>query len=113
MTGAKDNGINILPQTPTIVAAGFFSPQHFLIMLGPLVGSLFNITGGATGIGLSTVKTLLSRGASLTVCDIDEKNMRSAQVKEFLATTKRKLQHVNGVANIDGTIGKSFGLQNL
>ncbi|KAL4866562.1 hypothetical protein BDV12DRAFT_199042 [Aspergillus spectabilis] len=105
-------------------------------MSAPLANKVFVITGGAAGIGLSTVKTLLSRGAALGVCDIHEMNLRSAydslneseksrvlfqkldvrdraQVKDFLAATKKQFHHVNGVANIAGAVGKSFGVRNL
>ncbi|KAF4219396.1 hypothetical protein CNMCM5878_003315 [Aspergillus fumigatiaffinis] len=105
-------------------------------MSAPLANKVFVITGGAAGIGLATVRTLLSRGASLSVCDIHEGNLRSViesldaseisrvlfqkldvrdrtQVNDFLAATKQRFKHVNGVANIAGTIGKSFGVRNL
>ncbi|KAH8688740.1 oxidoreductase [Talaromyces proteolyticus] len=105
-------------------------------MSAPLANKAFIITGGAAGIGLSTVKTLLSRGAALGVCDIHEENLRSAfnslseseksrvlfqklnvtdrtQVKDFLAATKKQFHQVHGVANIAGVTGKSFGVQKL
>ncbi|KAL2802167.1 oxidoreductase [Aspergillus granulosus] len=101
-----------------------------------LANKVFVVTGGAAGIGLSTVKTLLSRGAALSVCDIHEENLRSAedsldaseksrvlfqkldvrdrtQVNDFLATTKERFNHINGVANIAGVVGKSFGVRSL
>jgi NAD(P)-dependent dehydrogenase (short-subunit alcohol dehydrogenase family) len=102
----------------------------------PLANRVFAITGGAAGIGLATVKTLLSRGASVSFCDIHETNLRNAydsldesnksriffekidirnrtQVRDFLSVTKKKFGYVNGVANIAGAIGESFGVRKL
>lgn len=39
-----------------------------------LTGQVFVVTGGVDGIGLSTVKTLLDRGAAVAACDIDKKS---------------------------------------
>ncbi|KAL2858608.1 oxidoreductase [Aspergillus pseudoustus] len=105
-------------------------------MSAPLANKVFVITGGAAGIGLATVKTLLARGAALSVCDNHEENLHRAldslavsersrvlfqrvdvrdriQVNGFLTATKERFKHVNGIANIAGTIGKSFGVRNL
>ncbi|KAJ0423069.1 oxidoreductase [Aspergillus carlsbadensis] len=105
-------------------------------MSAPLASKVFVITGGAAGIGLSTVRTLLSRGATLSVCDNHEENLHRLsdsliasekarvlvqkldvrdrnQVNEFLDATKQRFKHVNGIANIAGAIGKSFGVRNL
>lgn len=105
-------------------------------MPGQLLNKVFCLTGGAAGIGLSTAKTLLRQGAAVSICDINEKTLRSAydslderersrvlmqtvdvadraQVKSFLGLTKKEFGHVNGVANIAGVMGSSFGRQEL
>lgn len=105
-------------------------------MAANFTNKVFCLTGAAAGIGLSTAKILLSRGAAVGICDIHEKNLRSAydsladseksrvmihpldvtnraQVKEFLKATKSRFGRVDGVANIAGTTGKSFGLREL
>jgi len=94
-------------------------------MSGPLVGRVYCITGAADGIGLSTVKVLLERGASIgalpSSLSSDDRRSRlftqtvnvadRAQAKEFLHATKRRFGRVDGVANIAGVIGKYFGLK--
>ncbi|EXJ74644.1 uncharacterized protein A1O5_01337 [Cladophialophora psammophila CBS 110553] len=89
------------------------------------------------GIGLSTVKALLDRGASIAVCGVNEKNLADllrsflwgvkskhqdysfqrldvvdrTQVKAFLHATKTRFGGVDGITNIAGVIGKYFGLK--
>lgn len=105
-------------------------------MTANLTNKVFCLTGAAAGIGLSTAKILLSRGAAVGICDIHEKNLRSAYdslteseksrvmihalditnraaVKEFMKSTKSRFGRVDGVANIAGITGKSFGLREL
>lgn len=106
-------------------------------MSNSLTGRVFVVTGGADGIGLSTVKTLLDRGAAVAACDINESRLNDlsrgleieeqksrllvqkvdvvdrAQVNHFLHATKTRFGRVDGVANIAGTIGKYFGLKAL
>lgn len=99
-----------------------------------LTGKVFCITGAASGIGLSTVKTLLSRGASIGMCDVNEQALHSAhqsvpenertriliravdvvdrlQVKGFFESTKRHFGRLDGVGNIAGVVGSSFGIR--
>src|ERR1700761_2163786 len=96
-----------------------------------LVDKVFCLSGAAAGIGRSTARILLERGASVGVCDVDETALRAAysssdrvfaqrvdvadrgQVKAFLAATKTHFGRLDGVANIAGAIGKSFGLKEL
>jgi len=103
-------------------------------MATSLTGKVFCITGAASGIGLSTAKTLLSRGASVGVSDVDEQTLRNAyeslaasettrtfllavdvvdrlQVKRFFEATKRHFGRLDGVGNIAGVVGPSFGLR--
>src|SRR4051794_4239030 len=46
---------------------------------GQFVGKVITVTGGASGIGLSTVKHLLGRDASVAFCDV-------SKVEETLAS---------------------------
>jgi NAD(P)-dependent dehydrogenase (short-subunit alcohol dehydrogenase family) len=52
-----------------------------------LLGKVFAITGGASGIGLSTAKILIDRGASIAVGDID--SLALAHAAEILSPAER------------------------
>ncbi|KAG9250823.1 oxidoreductase [Emericellopsis atlantica] len=90
------------------------------------------ITGAASGIGLATAQQLLSRGANVSACDINEANLDSVyqplvaeygerlhygrvdvtkrdQVKAFIEATQRKFRTLDGYANIAGTGGLRLG----
>jgi NAD(P)-dependent dehydrogenase (short-subunit alcohol dehydrogenase family) len=47
-------------------------------MSSRLTDKVFCVTGGAAGIGQSTAKTLLARGAFVGICDINAQNLRTA-----------------------------------
>ncbi|KAH8697530.1 oxidoreductase [Talaromyces proteolyticus] len=101
--------------------------------MASLAGKVFCVTGAASGIGLSTVKTLLSRGASVGMSDVNEKVLQSAydtlppteqsrvftmtvdvaersHLKRFFEDTKKHFGELHGVANIAGVVGPSFGI---
>ena len=44
-----------------------------------LINKKIIISGGASGIGWSTAKICLSRGAIVYICDIDSKSLKKAQ----------------------------------
>lgn len=125
-----------LPEQPTSKKEKKVKTKDQEKMAAHFTNKVFCLTGAAAGIGLSTAKALLSRGAAVGICDIHEKNLRSAydclteteksrvlihaldvtnraQVKDFLEATKSRFGRVDGVANIAGTAGKSFGLREL
>lgn len=105
-------------------------------MATSIAGKAFLITGGASGMGLATVRTLLQRGASLGICDLDEDKLsdlikttypfhngrilvqpvdvadRSA-VKNFLKSTKRQFGRLDGIANVAGTGGRLIGTHSI
>jgi NAD(P)-dependent dehydrogenase (short-subunit alcohol dehydrogenase family) len=101
-----------------------------------LKGKVFAITGAASGIGLATAHLLASRGASLSLADMQEAVLRdvaadisskyqvealpftvdvrkAASVDAWIADTVAKLGHLSGAANLAGVIGKSIGLRGL
>jgi NAD(P)-dependent dehydrogenase (short-subunit alcohol dehydrogenase family) len=105
-------------------------------MNASLANKTFCITGAAAGIGLSTARHFLANGASVGLSDFNERalfelhssldeSQRSrvyiqaldvanrGQVKEFLHATKKQFGRIDGIANIAGTPGKSFGVHEI
>jgi NAD(P)-dependent dehydrogenase (short-subunit alcohol dehydrogenase family) len=101
-----------------------------------LKGKVFAITGAASGIGLATAHLLASRGAALSLADMQEAVLRdvaadisakyqvealpfavdvrkTASVDAWIADTVAKFGHLSGAANLAGVIGKSIGLRGL
>ncbi|KEF61534.1 uncharacterized protein A1O9_03101 [Exophiala aquamarina CBS 119918] len=80
------------------------------------------LTGAGSGIGLATAKLLASRGAVLSICDIDKSKLdtalsqlsgkghfatkvdvsKSAQVNAWIEATVQKLGGLDGAANVAG-----------
>lgn len=99
-----------------------------------LDGKVFIVTGAASGMGLSTAQVLLERGASLGICDINQKMLQQyldslsegeqkrvlaagvsvtdeAAITNFLNNTKYRFGKVDGLANYAGTGGHKLGSQ--
>lgn len=98
------------------------------------MNSSFVIIGGASGMGLATVHTLLARGAQVAVCDISNKNLEALiaslptressncftrpvdvtnrpALRDFLHEAKVHFGKLNGLANFAGTGGHGLGTE--
>ena len=91
-------------------------------------GKVIVVTGAASGIGLETAKLLASKGAKVSLADVQGKELREAatdiessggtvmttvvdiskraQVEEWIVQTVQKFGRINGAANLAGVIGK-------
>ncbi|KAI0137194.1 hypothetical protein BJ170DRAFT_648079 [Xylariales sp. AK1849] len=98
----------------------------------PTGGKVYAITGGASGIGLATAKTLSKRGATVCIADVDLDAMkaaedyfsplgvsyiiskvdvsRRAEVDSWIDSIVQKYTRLDGAANVAGVIGKSHGI---
>ncbi|KAF2740171.1 hypothetical protein EJ04DRAFT_548651 [Polyplosphaeria fusca] len=94
------------------------------------------LTGGASGIGLATCHILASRGATLSIADVNQvaldekiKEIQSThgtevlgiqvdvrkpeQVEAWIKQTVDKFGKLDGAANLAGVIGKSIGVKGV
>lgn len=100
-------------------------------------GKVFIVTGGASGIGLATVRHLLAQGAAVAVGDVradvleaallplrseygDDKLSygildvtRREDVRAFIEGARLKFQRLDGYANVAGTGGHHLGHENV
>lgn len=103
--------------------------MHFT--MAPMQGKVIAITGGASGIGLATAKLLSSRGAILSLADIQQGALNAAassikesggkvlttvvdvtksqEVKAWIEKTIEELGRLDGAANLAGVIGRNGG----
>ncbi|KAK6084184.1 short chain dehydrogenase reductase family [Seiridium cupressi] len=101
----------------------------------PLTGKVFAITGGASGIGLATAKTLSRRGAAVAIADVDPEAMKTAEehfselhvpftiskvdiskrldVDSWISSTVDMFGRLDGAANVAGIIGKHHGITSV
>ncbi|KAL1859405.1 hypothetical protein Plec18170_002521 [Paecilomyces lecythidis] len=97
-------------------------------------GRVYTVTG-VSGIGLAVARQLHSRGALLSLADIDPNALSSAfaelgsdastvlttivdvrsttQVNDWIAATVQKFGRLDGAANMAGAIGKYHGIRDL
>lgn len=96
-------------------------------------GKVIAITGGASGIGLATAHLLASRGALLSLADMQETGLtaaataiksehnvdvltfvldvrKSSEVAAWISATTSKFGKLDGAANLAGVIPKSIGV---
>ncbi|KAE9581652.1 hypothetical protein CGMCC3_g2300 [Colletotrichum fructicola] len=94
------------------------------------------VAGSASGMGLATSKTLISKGAKVAMCDLNGKSLENFRndldpeiqrrvlvksvdvisrqgVKSFLAETMAHFGKIDGVANFAGTGGHELGTQSI
>jgi len=98
-------------------------------------GKVIAITGGASGIGLSLAKLLSSRGAILSLADIQQGALdaaaksieeaggkvltsvidvsKSQEVNKWIEKTVKELGRLDGAANLAGVIGKESGKKEM
>jgi NAD(P)-dependent dehydrogenase (short-subunit alcohol dehydrogenase family) len=103
--------------------------------MASLRGKVIAITGAATGIGRATAKILASRGATLSLCDVNASELKktvdsldgdssshftasvdvskSDQVNSWIASTVKKFGKLDGAANIAGIGPRVKELRNL
>ncbi|KAI7781197.1 3-oxoacyl-(acyl-carrier-protein) reductase [Diaporthe eres] len=96
-----------------------------------LEGKVFAITGGASGIGLATAKSLAQKGAIVCVADVNQTALDSAgsffnsqkrsfktsildvskrsDVESWIGSIVSEFGRLDGAANVAGIIGKGHG----
>lgn len=101
-----------------------------------LSGKVIAITGAASGIALSTAHLLASRGAALSIADVQEEALKEAgseiskkyntpihtfvldvrsrqSVDSWTAEIIQKFGKLDGAANLAGVVGKSIGVSGI
>lgn len=102
--------------------------------MASLVGKVIAVTGAAGGIGSATAACLASRGAILSLADMDIKTLNQVrddihqryksdiittkvdisntkQVDDWIDSTVKHFSKLSGAVNLAGTVGREFGLK--
>jgi NAD(P)-dependent dehydrogenase (short-subunit alcohol dehydrogenase family) len=102
--------------------------------MASLKGKVIAVTGAAGGIGSATAAVLASRGAALSLADMDVKALeslaeelrktyttdvliteldvsKSQQVDDWIARTVKHFSKLSGAVNLAGIVGREFGLK--
>ena len=96
-------------------------------------GKVIAITGGASGIGLETAKLLSSRGAKVSIADVQDEPLQEAanalrstggevftykldvrdrkQVDGWIDATQKHFGRLDAAANCAGVTGRSIGVK--
>jgi NAD(P)-dependent dehydrogenase (short-subunit alcohol dehydrogenase family) len=100
-----------------------------------LQGKVIAISGGASGIGLCTARLLASRGAKVSIADVQQNLLKVAveeiekaggeviavqtnvtdrrQVENWIEETVKKYGRLDGAANLAGVVGKNIGITSV
>lgn len=100
-----------------------------------LLGKVYAVTGGASGIGLATAKIISERGATPCISDIDTNALKEAEayfsakkvtcfvtkvdvskrneVDAWIDEIVRRFGRLDGTANVAGVIDKGHGIKSV
>ncbi|KAF2165250.1 hypothetical protein M409DRAFT_56121 [Zasmidium cellare ATCC 36951] len=93
-------------------------------------GKVIAVSGGSSGIGLALSKSLVQKGAKISICDVVQANLdnatkemnsndvlaikcdvrNSSEVRSWIDATIDKFGRLDGAANLAGIIGKKPGV---
>jgi NAD(P)-dependent dehydrogenase (short-subunit alcohol dehydrogenase family) len=120
-----------------------FLPLWYLLFFIPFLqsiimsieGKVIVITGAASGIGLETAKLFASKGAKISIADVQEKPLRELaaeleksgaqvlatvvdisnrkQVESWINATVEKFGKLDGAANLAGVIGRQNNIARI
>jgi NADP-dependent 3-hydroxy acid dehydrogenase YdfG len=104
-------------------------------MSSSLKDKVIVLTGAASGMGLATAKLLASKGAKVSMADVQEVPLKALaaeieesggtvfamvvdvsnrqQVEDWIKATVEKFGRLDGAANLAGVIGKSINITHL
>jgi len=101
-----------------------FATSTFSLAMASFEGKVIALTGAASGIGLSTAKLLASRGAAVSLADVQDKALqeakaaiqaetKDAKVFTFVVDVQNNQTVVDWVAKTVETFGRLDGAANI